>query len=39
VLLYELLTGSTPLSHKRLKEAGYAEILRLIKEEEPPRPR
>src|SRR5687767_454521 len=38
VLLYELLTGSTPLSHQRFKEAGYAEILRLIKEEEPPRP-
>ena len=38
VLLYELLTGSTPLSHKRMKEAAYAEILRLIKEEEPPRP-
>jgi eukaryotic-like serine/threonine-protein kinase len=38
VLLYELLTGSTPLSHKRLKEATYAEILRMIKEEEPPRP-
>ncbi len=38
VLLYELLTGSTPLSQKRMKEAGYAEILRLIKEEEPPRP-
>jgi len=38
VLLYELLTGSTPLSHKRLKEAAYAEILRLIKEEEPPKP-
>src|SRR5436309_7924943 len=38
VLLYELLTGSTPLSRKRLKEAAYAEILRLIKEEEPPRP-
>jgi non-specific serine/threonine protein kinase/serine/threonine-protein kinase len=38
VLLYELLTGSTPLSHKRIKEAAYAEILRLIKEEEPPRP-
>src|SRR5437879_5047850 len=38
VLLYELLTGSTPLSHKRLKEAGYAEILRIIKEEEPPKP-
>jgi eukaryotic-like serine/threonine-protein kinase len=38
VLLYELLTGSTPLSHQRLREAAYAEILRLIKEEEPPRP-
>ena len=38
VLLYELLTGSTPLSHKRLKEAAYAEILRMIKEEEPPKP-
>src|SRR3989440_8716293 len=38
VLLYELLTGSTPLSHKRVREAAYAEILRMIKEEEPPRP-
>jgi eukaryotic-like serine/threonine-protein kinase len=38
VLLYELLTGSTPLTHKRLKEAAYAEILRIIKEEEPPKP-
>jgi len=38
VLLYELLTGSTPLTHKRLKEAAYGEILRLIKEEEPPKP-
>ena len=38
VLLYELLTGSTPLSHKRMKEAAYAEILRMIKEEEPPKP-
>src|SRR5207253_552453 len=38
VLLYELLTGNTPLSHKRMKEAAYAEILRLIKEEEPPKP-
>jgi serine/threonine protein kinase len=37
-LLYELLTGSTPLTHKRMKEAAYAEVLRLIKEEEPPRP-
>jgi serine/threonine protein kinase len=38
VLLYELLTGSTPLSHKTMKEAAYAEILRMIKEEEPPKP-
>src|SRR5437879_2420217 len=36
VLLYELLTGSTPLTHKRIKEAVYGEILRMIKEEEPP---
>jgi eukaryotic-like serine/threonine-protein kinase len=38
VLLYELLTGSTPLTHKRMKEAAYADILRMIKEEEPPKP-
>jgi eukaryotic-like serine/threonine-protein kinase len=38
VLLYELLTGSTPLSHKRVREAAYAEILRMIREEEPPSP-
>src|SRR4051794_13209938 len=38
VLLYELLTGSTPLGHKRVREAAHAEVLRMIKEEEPPRP-
>jgi WD40 repeat protein/serine/threonine protein kinase len=38
VLLYELLTGTTPLTHVRMKEASYVEILRMIKEEEPPRP-
>jgi WD40 repeat protein/serine/threonine protein kinase len=38
VLLYELLTGSTPLSPKRVREAEYVEILRMIKEDEPPRP-
>src|SRR5207253_9341317 len=27
-----------PLSHKRVREAAYAEILRMIKEEEAPRP-
>src|SRR5437879_3763161 len=38
VLLYELLTGGTPLSRKRVREAAYGEILRMIREEEPPRP-
>ena len=38
VLLYELLTGSTPLEKKRLKAAAMLEVLRLIREEEPPRP-
>jgi WD40 repeat protein/serine/threonine protein kinase len=38
VLLYELLTGTTPLEPPRLREAAFGEIVRLIKEEEPPRP-
>jgi tetratricopeptide (TPR) repeat protein len=38
VVLYELLTGSTPLDRKRLKQAAFAEILRVIREEEPPKP-
>jgi eukaryotic-like serine/threonine-protein kinase len=38
VLLYELLTGSTPLEHKRLTGAVFLEVLRLIREEESPRP-
>jgi tetratricopeptide (TPR) repeat protein len=38
VLLYELLTGTTPLERAKLREAGYAEVLRRIKEEEPPKP-
>jgi WD40 repeat protein/serine/threonine protein kinase len=38
VLLYELLTGTTPLERKRVKEAGFDEIRRLIREEEPPKP-
>ena len=38
VLLYELLTGTTPLERERLRQAGYAEILRRIKEEDPPKP-
>jgi tetratricopeptide (TPR) repeat protein len=38
VLLYELLTGTTPLEKKRFKEVAWQEVLRLIKEEEPLRP-
>lgn len=38
VLLYELLTGTTPLDRKRLANAAYDEIRRLICEEEPPKP-
>jgi serine/threonine protein kinase/tetratricopeptide (TPR) repeat protein len=38
VLLYELLTGSTPLERGRLSGTGLLEVLRLIREEEPPRP-
>jgi serine/threonine protein kinase/tetratricopeptide (TPR) repeat protein len=38
VLLYELLTGTTPLDREQIKEAGLLELLRLIREEEAPRP-
>src|SRR5262245_8149296 len=38
VLLYELLTGTTPLEKKRLKVGALLESLRIIREEEPPRP-
>jgi serine/threonine protein kinase len=38
VLLYELLTGTTPLDRQRLRSAGLVERVRIIKEEEPPRP-
>ncbi len=38
VLLYELLTGSTPFERKRLRAAAFDEVLRIIREEEPPRP-
>jgi tetratricopeptide (TPR) repeat protein len=38
VLLYELLTGTTPLERQRFKEAAWDEIRRIIREEEPPRP-
>ena len=38
VLLYELLTGTTPFEKERLKEASYDEIRRIIREEEPVKP-
>jgi hypothetical protein len=38
VLLYELLTGSTPLEMHGLRSAGLIEMLRMIREEEPPKP-
>ena len=38
VLLYELLTGTTPFDPVTLRKAGYGEIQRIIQEEEPPRP-
>ena len=38
VLLYELMAGSTPFDSRHLRGAGYAEIQRIIREDEPPRP-
>ncbi len=38
VLLYELLTGTTPFDKEHFKKAGYDEIRRIIREEEPPKP-
>jgi WD40 repeat protein/serine/threonine protein kinase len=38
VLLYELLTGTTPLDRDRVKGTALFEVLRLVREEEPPRP-
>jgi serine/threonine protein kinase/Flp pilus assembly protein TadD len=38
VLLYELLTGTTPFDKERLRTVGYDEIRRIIREEEPVRP-
>jgi serine/threonine protein kinase len=35
-LLYELLTGTTPLERERLRKAALDDLIRLIKEEDPP---
>jgi hypothetical protein len=38
VILYELLTGSTPLEKRQIQDAAWQEMLRLIQELEPPKP-
>jgi serine/threonine protein kinase/tetratricopeptide (TPR) repeat protein len=38
VILYELLTGTTPLEKQRFKQAEWEDVRRVIQEEEPPRP-
>ncbi len=38
VLLYQLLTGETPFDRQRLRSAAFDEMLRIIREEEPPKP-
>jgi WD40 repeat protein/serine/threonine protein kinase len=38
VLLYEMLTGTTPFDKERFKEATFDEIRQIIREVEPPKP-
>ncbi|MEM7396544.1 MAG: serine/threonine-protein kinase, partial [Verrucomicrobiota bacterium] len=38
VLMYELLTGSTPITREQIAEAGFQETLRTIREVDPPKP-
>jgi len=38
VLLYELLTGTTPFDKDRLQAASYDELRRILREEDPPLP-
>jgi serine/threonine protein kinase/WD40 repeat protein len=38
VLLYELLTGTTPFDKETIQNAGYDELRRIIREDDPPRP-
>ena len=38
VVLYELFTGTTPLSRDRLKDANLTDLLRAVRDEEPPNP-
>ena len=38
VVLYELLTGTTPFDAERLRSAGHDEMRRIIRQEDPPQP-
>ena len=38
VLLYELLTGSPPFTSRQMRGVGFEEMLRLVRDAEPPRP-
>src|SRR5262249_51255461 len=38
VVLYELLTGSTPIRRETFRKAAFDEVLRVIREQEPPVP-
>ncbi len=38
ILLYELLTGGPPFSSEQLRQRGFDEMMRTIREQEPPKP-
>ncbi len=38
VILYELLTGTVPFNRKEMEKAGLGEMLRVIREVDPPKP-
>jgi len=38
VILYQLLTGVTPFDGEKLREAGYSEMQRIIREDDPDKP-
>ncbi len=38
VLLYELLTGTTPFGRERIDDVSLDELCRVIREDEPPKP-
>jgi eukaryotic-like serine/threonine-protein kinase len=38
ILLYELLSGTTPVTRRRITQVGMSEVLQIIREEEPTKP-